>query len=189
MTLDIAAARRARPYSWGEYAGRVLWAVAWPMFRCSPPPLHAWRRGLLRLFGARVGRAVHVAPSARIALPWMLTLGDQAAIGDDVLIYDLGPVVIGDRATVSHRAHVCAGSHDHRDPALPLQRPRIRIGDDAWICAQAFIGPGIDVGRGAVVGACAVAMRDVPDWAVVAGNPARVVGERRLASRPSEETR
>lgn len=180
MNLDIHAARSAKPYSTREYAGRVLWAFATPLMRLSPVPCYGWRRFLLRLFGATVGRAVHVAPSARIALPWMLVLGDECAIGADALIYNLGRVTIGARATVSHRAHLCAGSHDHRDPALPLLRVPVTIGDDAWICAQAFVGPGVAVGEGAIVGAAAVAVRDVAKWTIVAGNPARPTGPRTL---------
>lgn len=179
--LDIANARTQRPYTRAEYAGRVLWALAWPLFRLSPRLCHGWRRALLRAFGARIGPQVHIAPSARIALPWRLEMGPQSSIGDDALVYNLGPVRIGARATVSHLAHLCAGSHDHRQRHLPLLRPPIDIGDDAWICASALVGPGVRVGDGAVVGAAAVAMRDVPAWTIVAGNPARVVGRRELA--------
>jgi putative colanic acid biosynthesis acetyltransferase WcaF len=58
---------------------------------------------------------------------------------------------------------------------MPLLKPPIDIGDEAWICADAFVGPGVNIGRGAVVGARAVAVSDVVPWAVVAGNPARQV--------------
>jgi acetyltransferase-like isoleucine patch superfamily enzyme len=119
-------------------------------------------------------------PARGFYLPWNLTLGEEASIGEWALIYNLGPVTIGDRATISHRAHLCAGSHDYRDPALPLLRPPIEIGAQAWVCADAFIGPKVRVGEGAVVGAAAVVMRDVGDWEIVAGNPARVVKRRRL---------
>lgn len=180
MSLDIDAARAARPYSRREYLGRALWALATPLFRCSPRPLFGWRRLLLRCFGARVGRAVHVDPSARIEIPWNLDLGDGAAVGAHAWLYSLGPIRIGARATVSHRAHLCAGSHDYTDPSLPLLRTGLSVGADAWICSDAFIGPGVAVGEGAVVGAAAVAMRDVPPWNVVAGNPARFVKMREL---------
>lgn len=180
MTLDIDAARAARPYSRREYLGRALWALALPLFRCSPRPLFGWRNLLLRTFGAHVGRGVHVDPSARIEIPWMLELGDGAAIGAHVWVYCLGPIRIGARATVSHRAHLCGGSHDYTDPALPLLRTGLSVGEDAWVCSDAFIGPGVSVGEGAIVGAAAVAMRDVLPWNVVAGNPARFMKMRDL---------
>ena len=180
MTLDIGAARSARPYSTREYAGRIVWAIATPLFRFSPKPLFAWRNLLLRCFGARIGRNVRIHPSVRVMIPWNLEVGDEASLGDDVLVYNLGPVEIGARASVSHRAHLCGGSHDHEDPRLPLLRLPIRIGADAWICAQAFIGPDVVIGEGAVVAACAVAVRSVDAWTIVAGNPARPVKPRML---------
>lgn len=186
--LDVAACRQARPYRAGEYFGRVLWSLASPLFRFSPRPLFAWRRLLLRAFGARIGRDAHVYPSAWIYLPWMLTLGEQASIGEWAMIYNLGPVAIGDRATISHRAHLCAGTHDYRDPALPLLRLPIKIGAQAWVCADAFVGPGRRVGEGAIVGAAAVVASDVPDWQIVAGNPARIIKQRVLRC-PDEDER
>ena len=178
MALDIDAARAARPYSTLEYLGRALWALTTPLFRLSPRPCYGWRRWLLRRFGASVGREVRIHPSARIVIPWNLIVGDQASIGDRVLVYSLGMVRIGPRATVSHLAHLCAGSHDYRDSRLPLLRLPIEIGADAWVCAQAFVGPGAKIGEGAVVAACAVVTGTVEPWVVVAGNPARSVKER-----------
>ncbi|TWT35964.1 Maltose O-acetyltransferase [Posidoniimonas corsicana] len=183
--LDIAENRRAVKYSRGELLLRVVWGLAKPLFRYSPRPCFAWRRWLLRRLGARVGRDVHVYPTAIVYYPWMLSVGDGAAIGEDALVYNLGPVSIGDRATISHRAHLCAGTHDHRDPALPLLRPPITIGPQAWVCAEAFIGPGVTVGEGAVVGARAAAFKDVPDWAIVGGNPASYLGDRVLGESSS----
>jgi putative colanic acid biosynthesis acetyltransferase WcaF len=89
-------------------------------------------------------------------------------------------VTIGEKVTISQRAHLCAGTHDHTDPAMPLRKPPIEVGDQAWVCADAFVGPGVAVGEGAVVGARAVAVGDVEAWTIVAGNPARVVGKREL---------
>jgi putative colanic acid biosynthesis acetyltransferase WcaF len=111
-------------------------------------------------------------------MPWNLDLGDQATIGDRVSLYALGPIRVGARATVSQNAHLCAGTHDFRRADFPLVKAPVTIGADAWICADAFVGPGVTVGDHAVVGARAVAVRSVESRAVVAGNPARVVGLR-----------
>jgi putative colanic acid biosynthesis acetyltransferase WcaF len=179
--VDIAANRRGGRYTHGENARRVLWTLISPLFHLSPRPFFAWRRLLLRLFGAHVGAHVHIYPSTRVTLPWNLSIGDWSALGEDVLIYNLGRVTIGSRATVSLRAHLCAGTHDHRRPDLPLLKLPVSIGDQAWICADAFVGPGVTVGEGAVVAARGVAVRDVQAWTIVAGNPARIVGQRTLA--------
>ncbi len=181
--VDVARSRAARSYTRGENLLRALWALCGPLFRLSPRPCFGLRRALLRLFGARVGRGAHVYPSTVITLPWNLTLGEQASLGEGVLVYDLGPVSVGDRATVSLRAHLCAGTHDPRRADMPLVKAPIVVGDDAWIGADAFVGPGVSVGAGAVVGARAVAVKDVPPWTIVAGNPARPLGPRVLEER------
>jgi putative colanic acid biosynthesis acetyltransferase WcaF len=176
--LDIAANRSARKWSSRELAGRALWALAQPAFVWSPRLLWGWRNALLRLFGARIGADVHIHPSVRIAVPWRLEVGDFTALGDRVVVYSLGQVRIGKAVTVSQHAHLCAGTHDHRLTTFPLVKAPISVGDGAWICADAFVGPGVTVGEHAIVAARAVAVRDVEPWAIVAGNPARRVGAR-----------
>lgn len=176
---DIAANRAAQKWTRGELIGRALWEVLQgPLFSWTPRPLWAWRRMVLRMFGARIGSNVNIHPTARIAIPWKLTVRDFAAIGDCARIYNLGEITIGRNATVSQHAHLCAGSHDFRDPAMTLLKLPIFIDDGAWVCADAFVGPGVRVHEGAVVGARAVVMRDVDSNSVVAGNPAAIVGSR-----------
>ncbi len=159
---------------------RILWMFGQWLFRLSPRPCFGWRRLVLQCFGAAVGRKVNTYPSTRIYFPWNLTVGDWSAIGEDALIYNLGRVTIGEKVTISHRAHLCAGTHDYTRADLPLLKPEIVIHDQAWICADAFVGPGVTVGAGAVVGARAVVMRDVSAWTVVAGNPAQAIKKREL---------
>ena len=180
--LNIAENRRRRNYPPGVQARRLLWALVYPLFRLSPRPMFGFRNLLLRSFGARVGRAVHVYGSTVVYMPWNLEIGDWSTLGEHVYLYNLGTVSIGSRTTISQRAHLCAGSHDDRDPCLALLTPPIRIGDQAWICADAFIGPGVAIGEGAIVGARAVVVRDVEAWDVVVGNPARVIRKRVLKS-------
>jgi putative colanic acid biosynthesis acetyltransferase WcaF len=158
-----------------------MWDLAKLLFRFSPRTCFGWRRFLLRLFGAKIGKQVHIYNSAIIYMPWNLEVGEWSGIGEHALIYNLGKIIIGKSTTISHRAHLCAGSHDYTLPSLPLLKPPIVILDQAWICADAFIGPGIVVGKGAVVAARAVAMKNVPSWTVVAGNPARIIKQRKMA--------
>ncbi len=178
--LNVEKNRRARKYSSAELTRRVLWTLAQPLFRFSPRPCFGWRRFLLRCFGAKVGHSVHVYPTATIYFPWNLEAGYETAIGERALIYNLGRVTLGARVTVSHGAHVCAGTHDHTKPDFPLLRPPIIVGPEAWICADAFVGPGVTIGEGAIVGARAVAMKDVRPWTIVIGNPARETQRREI---------
>lgn len=182
-SLDIQGNRSAANYTSGELFRRLIWGIGKLAFRFSPRPCFGWRRFVLRCFGAKVGREVHLYPSTRIYFPWNLTIGDWSAIGEEAFIYNLGPITIGEKATISHRAHLCAGTHDYRQSDLPLLKPPIEIGDQAWICADAFVGPGVTVGQGAVVGARAVVTKNVEPWTVVAGNPARMIKRRELAKR------
>jgi putative colanic acid biosynthesis acetyltransferase WcaF len=119
-------------------------------------------------------------PSARIWAPWNLAVGEEGALGEFVDCYNVAPIHIGAYATVSQHAHLCSATHDIHDPHMGLLRKEISIGAGAWVCAGAFIAMGVRVGEGAVCGARSVVIRDVPDWTVVAGNPARVINKRDL---------
>lgn len=176
--MDIEANRRSEKYTRGELVGRFLWAACTPLFRWSPRLCWGWRRFMLRLFGAKIGVQVHIHPSARIFLPWNLEIGDWSSVGFEALLYNLGPMKVGEGVTISQRAHLCGGTHKFREAAMPLVRASISVGDEAWICADAFVGPGVTIGDRAVVGARAVVMRNVDAGKIVAGNPARETGER-----------
>ncbi len=181
---DIEKNRHVSSYSSSEMFRRVVWGGGAILFRFSFRPMFGWRRFLLRLHGARIGRKVNVYPTARIEQPWNLTVGDWSSIGEYARIYDLGKVTLGERVTISQYAHLCAGTHDYCDPGLPLVRAPISIGDDAWICADAFIVPGVQVGKGTVVGARAVVIKDVGAWEIVAGNPVFFI-KNRVMGKPS----
>jgi putative colanic acid biosynthesis acetyltransferase WcaF len=176
--MNISANRQAVKYSKVILLKRILWGMVSPLFRLSPRIFWGWRNFLLRLFGAKIGNNVHIYNSAVIYMPWSLEIGDWSSIGEHAYIYNLGKVTIGKYATVSHRAHLCAGTHDYTDPAMPLLKPPISIGDKAWICTDAYVGPGVSVGEGAIAGARAVVVKDVAAWTIVAGNPARFVKKR-----------
>ena len=177
--LDVDANRSARKWSKKELLGRLFWElIRFPLFTMSPRPLWSWRRILLRLFGARIGTEVHIFPSVKIAVPWNLDIKDYAAVGDGAVLYSLGQISIGERATISQYAHLCAGTHDYTDPTMPLVKVPIRIEAEAWICADAFVGPGVTVGRRAIVGARAVAISNVEDSTIAVGSPAKSMRKR-----------
>jgi putative colanic acid biosynthesis acetyltransferase WcaF len=174
----VVANRRMRKWSRAELLGRVLWALVQPLFAWSPRLLWGWRRMLLRLFGAKVGRHVHIHPSVRIMIPWNLEIGDYATVGSRAILYALGPIRIGASATVSQNTHLCAGTHDYHDRTMPLVKAPIDIGAEAWICADAFVGPGVSIGARAVVGARAAVFKAVPAGMIVIGNPAKILRNR-----------
>ncbi len=105
-------------------------------------------------------------------------MGDYSTLADNVEAYNLGPITIGRHTVISQGSHLCNGTHDYKDPSLPLVRPSMTIGSGVWVCADAFIGPGVEIGDNALIGARAVVTRDVPRDMIAAGNPAKVVRSR-----------
>jgi len=167
------------PWTFKQNIGRALWMLtAATLFRLSFHNWYGWRRLLLRLFGATIGKGVRIRPSVKIEIPWNLTLDDQAVVGDDAILYCLGPIHIGRRVVISQYAHLCAGTHDFDDPSFPLIKPPITIGDNCWIAADAFVGPGVTIGSGTVVGARSSVFHDLPDNVIAVGSPARAIRER-----------
>lgn len=162
-------------------AGRVLWGVVWRLvYRPSPRVLHGWRRVLLRMFGASIGEGAHPYPSARIWAPWNLTMGEGSCLGDHVDCYAVDRVTLEPYATVSQYTFLCTASHDYTVEEMPVITAPIRIGYRAWVAADVFVGPGVTIGEGAVVGARASVFRNVDPWTVVGGNPARIINKYHL---------
>jgi putative colanic acid biosynthesis acetyltransferase WcaF len=159
-----------------EKLGRMLWELVQPtIFRFSPRPLYGFRVMLLRMFGATVGRHVHIHPAVRIAVPWNLRIGHHTAVGDSAILYSLGKIDIGQYVTISQYAHLCAGTHETKTRVMTLLKTPITIGNDVWIATDAYVGPGVHVGDRAVVGARASVYSDVPADQVVGGNPAKFI--------------
>jgi putative colanic acid biosynthesis acetyltransferase WcaF len=158
---------------------RAIWIfVAMVLFHPSPRPFHRWRAFLLRIFGAKVGKGVHVYPGTQIWAPWNLELADQCGIARGAILYSQGKITIGRRSVVSQGAHLVTGTHDYTAPGFPLITLPIHIGDQAWIAAEAFIHPGITIGTGCVIGARSVVTRNMPDWTVCAGHPCEPIKKR-----------
>jgi putative colanic acid biosynthesis acetyltransferase WcaF len=160
---------------------RALWMIVRAsLFRLSFHNWYGWRRLLLTLFGARLGKGVRIRPTALIEIPWNLELGDNVVIGDYAILYSLGKITIGRATTISQYAHLCAGTHDYTTRRFPLLKPPIVIGEEVWIAADAFVGPGVTIGDRAVVGARATVVGNVPADQVIVGPGARIVKRRVL---------
>jgi putative colanic acid biosynthesis acetyltransferase WcaF len=163
---------------------QLWWLVQSTLFAMSPQAMYGWRAWLLRLFGAKIGRGAIIRPSAKIAYPWKLTIGDHCHIGDEVHLYTYGQIEIGDCAVISQRSYICTGSHDYTSPAFDLFARKIVIEAEVWVAMDVFVAPGVTIGRGAVVGARSSVFHDVPPGTVSMGTPARVVGQRDMRPSP-----
>ncbi|OVE75628.1 hypothetical protein BVX97_04245 [bacterium E08(2017)] len=165
-------------HSFGNKLARVAWGLVWLIFfRCSLRCTFGWRRMLLRLFGAQIGDGVKVYPSTKVWAPWNLVMDDGSCMGDYVDCYCVGKIRICSNAVVSQYSYLCGATHDYEDE-MKLVTGDIEIGADAWVCADVFIGPGVNVGERAVAGARSVVIRDVESGTVVAGNPAKEISKR-----------
>lgn len=178
-TSSPDALRRISPVPLRLKIRRLVWSIVQStLFGCSFHTWSGWRAMLLRMFGARIGRNVTIRRTARIYYPWLFAMGDLSSLGDRAEVYNLGQITLGQRVTISQEAYLCAGSHDYTQRSMPLVTAPITIGDDAWVCARAFVGPGMTLGEGAIAAAAAVVTRDVPPWTIVGGNPAKVIKTR-----------
>lgn len=154
-------------------AVRLIWQLTWVfLFRPSPRPFHSWRKFLLSIFGAKIGKNVRIYSSARIWAPWNLTMKDYSCLGDFVDCYSVDKILIGEHATVSQYCFLCTASHDYSIRALPLITAPIKIGSYAWVTADVFVAPGVSIGDGAVINARSSVFNDIPDWMIARGNPA-----------------
>jgi putative colanic acid biosynthesis acetyltransferase WcaF len=167
-------------YSFRNKVRRGLWCVLYALlFRTSPRPLFAWRRFLLKSFGAELSKSVRIYPGARIWAPWKLVCEDVVTIADEAIIYNPELVYLESHAIVSRQAYICGATHDYNDPAFPIRAFSMRLGAYSWICARASVQPGVNVGAGAVLALGSVASRDLDPWTVYGGVPARPIKARR----------
>lgn len=171
--------RYRSPYTTKEKIRRLLWGlVEMTIFRYSFTTWYGFRNSLLRLFGAKVGARTGIKRTVHFECPWNFTCGESCALGEHAIVYALGPITLGDRVSVGQYSHLCAGAHDMNHPSLPLLRPPIVLEDDAWLMADAFVGPGVTMRQGALLGARSSAFRDLEPWGVYVGTPARRIKDR-----------
>lgn len=145
----------------------ALWLLVFSPLMASQLPGSLWRTALLRVFGARIGRAVIIKPRVIVKFPWRLEIGDHSWIGESVWIDNLADVSIGDHACISQGVYLCTGSHDWSLSTFDLITKPIHISDCAWVCAKAVVAPGVSIGVGAVAGIGAVVLRDITPWTVL----------------------
>lgn len=161
---------------------RLVWGIVWAVCASWLPRSvgSSWKRLLLRAFGAKMGKNSHVYSSAKVYYPANLVMGENTCLASDVDCYNVAPIVLEDNVTVSQGAYLCTASHDITAPLTPLVTAPIVLRDQSWVGARAYIGMGVTIGQGAVVGATASVYKNVEPWTVVGGNPARFIKKREI---------
>ncbi|MEZ4796952.1 MAG: putative colanic acid biosynthesis acetyltransferase [Flavobacteriaceae bacterium] len=157
---------------------QLWWIVQSTLFGLSPQIFYGWRRFLLRLFGAKIGKKVLLRPSARFTYPWKISIGDYSWIGDNVVLYSLGEIEIGNHTVISQRSYLCAGTHNYKKIDFPLVGEKITIGDSCWIATDVYVAPGVKILRNTIVGARSSVFKDLPEGKICIGNPAKPIKDR-----------
>ena len=152
---------------------QIWWIVQGTLFRLSPQILYGWRRFLLRIFGAKIGEKVLIRPTAKILYPWNLTIGNWSWIGDDVTLYNMANINIGENCVISQKSYLCTSSHDYEKTSFDIFAKPITIKDETWIAADVFIAPGITVGQSTIVGFRSTVNKNLPPKMICFGNPAK----------------
>jgi putative colanic acid biosynthesis acetyltransferase WcaF len=180
MILQGVDSRTKASFSLRNRALRMAWALVYSVaFRTSPRVLHGWRRLLLRAFGAEVGAGAHIYPGVKIWAPWNLEIGSYVGVASGVILYSMDKIKLGNGCVVSQGTHLCTGTHDFNDATFQLMARPISIGANAWLCAESFVAPGVNIADGVVVGARSVVTRELTEpWTVYAGTPARKIALR-----------
>jgi putative colanic acid biosynthesis acetyltransferase WcaF len=141
-------------------------------------PWSAAKVGVLRAFGARMGKGIVIKPRVRIKYPWLLSVGDFAWIGEGSWIDNLTMVTIGAHACISQDAYLLTGNHDYRDLRFGLIAMPIQIGDGAWVGARAVVCPGANLKKMSMLTAGSVLTATTDEYSIYRGNPATLVRRR-----------
>jgi putative colanic acid biosynthesis acetyltransferase WcaF len=157
---------------------QLWWLAQDTLFRWSPQFMYGWRRFLLRLFGAQIGKDVLIRPTVRVTYPWKIAIADFSWVGDDVVLYSLANIQIGSNTVISQKAYLCTGSHDYTQPTFDIYAEPIHIGNEVWVASDVFIAPGVNVGEGVVVGVRSTVLDDLPVGKICYGNPAKPMRDR-----------
>ncbi len=161
---------------------RILWIIfSFFFFKPFAPRIfRQWRTLVLKIFGGKIDWSSTIHANVKIWAPWNLEMRAYSCLGPKVDCYNQGKITILEDAVISQKTYLCASSHNFEVSSNPLYMAPIQIGKRAWIAADAFIGPGVSIGAGAVVGARSAVFKDVEPWTVVGGNPAQFIKKRVL---------
>jgi putative colanic acid biosynthesis acetyltransferase WcaF len=162
---------------------QLWWIVQSLFFKTSPQFLYGWRRFLLRCFGAKIGKGVIIRPSTHIQFPWKVSIGDYSWIGDEVVLYSLGDIDIGNNVVISQRSYICTGTHDYTDLTFPISAQKIIIEEGCWLATDVYVAPNVIIGKGTVVGARSSVFKSLPAGKICVGSPAKPIKDRLLTAK------
>ncbi|MDF4221141.1 WcaF family extracellular polysaccharide biosynthesis acetyltransferase [Maribacter sp. M208] len=161
-----------------KYIVQLWWIINATLFSWSPQFLFGWRRFLLRIFGAEIGKNVLIRSSVKITYPWKLKIGDYSWIGDDCVIYNLDKITIGSNVALAHKVYLNTGGHEYDKPTFDIFSKPVVIEDECWLTNDVYIAPGVKIGKGAIIAARSTVLKDVKQGTINAGTPSKIIKER-----------
>lgn len=180
MTVDLSKYDNA----WYHPGGRMrllLWYICNAIFvKSSVPYPNSFKRILLRLFGAKVGRGLVIKPNVNIKFPWLLEIGDNVWLGEGAWIDNLTDVKIGSNVCISQGAYILTGNHNYKKVAFDLIVSPVLIEDGVWVGARSVVCPGATLRMHSVITAGSVISKEATAWTIYRGNLAVPVGERAI---------
>ncbi|UCE37882.1 MAG: acyltransferase [Thermoplasmata archaeon] len=172
----MALKRKSIPYvRYGHYF------TIYGLVKYIPPPVgDLLRYGVLKFYLKGISKKTWIKDGVTISYPENVSIGSNCTLNEFVFINGYGGVEIGNWVRIAHRTSIISEDHGYkrRDIPISLQKKKgkkIVIGDDVWIGCDVKILKGVKVGKGAVIGAGSVVTKDVPNFAVVVGNPAKII--------------
>lgn len=141
-------------------------------------PLRCLRTVCLRIMGIKLGKSCHLYLRTRYRACKSIKIGDYSVVGPEVLLDGRNGLTIGKSVVIAYRTTIFTEHHDYNSPTFDCVGKPVTIDDYAWICSNTIILPGVNIGEGAVVAAGAIVTHDVEPYSVVAGIPAKKIGER-----------
>ena len=161
-----------------KYIVQRWWVVNATLFKWSPQFLFAWRRFLLRLFGAEIGKDVLIRSTVKITYPWKLKVGDHTWIGDECVLYNLGEITIGKHVAIAHKVYFNTGGHEYDKVTFDIFSKPITIEDECWLTNDVYLAPGVHIGKGTIVGARSSVLKSLPGAKICVGTPALPIKDR-----------
>lgn len=180
--------KKGRELSMGEIISKVfnrIWNVileteVFILHLVGYIPIHTLRKLIYLFGGIKIGKGSTIHMGARFYNPKNLTIGEDAIIGEKSVLDGRAPLKIGNHVDLASEVMIYNSKHDIEDEFFAATNASVEIEDYVFIGPRAIIMPGVKVGKGAIVAAAAVVTKDVPPYAIVAGVPAKIIGERRL---------
>jgi maltose O-acetyltransferase len=141
-------------------------------------PVKSYRHAVYRLVGIKLGRHTTVAWRTAFFAPERVSIGNNSVLGNDCFIDGRSGVTIGNNVAISGHVHMYTLQHDPQAPKFDSVGAPIVIDDFVYIGSRATLLPGVTIGQGSVVAAGSLVTRNVPQYVIVAGVPAKIIGTR-----------